>query len=412
MTHLTGLLGLAVILALAWLFSTDRRAIRWSTVAWGLALQFVFAVVVLRTGIGNALLGAAGRFVTHVLSFAYAGSTFVFGTIGASHSQLGTSLAFQVLPIIIFVSAIFAALYHLGIMQRLIQLFALLMRSTLRISGAESVNLSASIFMGQSEAPLSIRPFLAEATRSELMTVMTTGMAHVSGAIMGAYIVYGIEAQHLLAAVIMTAPGTVVVAKMLVPETQLPLTAGSGRLPPDETHRGENLIGAIARGSLDGGRLAFYVAVMLVSFIALVALVNGGFSAAHGWLGAHGVPFPSSLNALLGPLFAPAAWLIGIPWHDALRVGNVLGTRMVLNELLAYSMLGAQKAQLAPRSFTIATFALCGFANIGSIGVQIGGIGALAPTRRNELARLGFRAMLAGTAANLMSAAIVGVLLP
>jgi CNT family concentrative nucleoside transporter len=265
--------------------------------------------------------------------------------------------------------------------------------------------------MGQTEAPLSIRPFLPTLTRSELMTIMTSGMAHVSGGIMAAYILRGIEAKHLLAAVIMTAPGTILVAKMLIPETDMPDTLGHVHLPEAEEHKEENLIGAIARGTIDGGRLAFNVGIMLISFVALVALANGIIGGVHHWLSPHHVPFPTSLDQILGWLFAPIAWLIGIPWHAAPVVGGLLGTRMVLNELIAFSNLGAMKGSLDPRSFTIATFALCGFANISSIGIQIGGIGALIPERRNELARLGLRAMLAGTMANLMSASIVSVLL-
>jgi CNT family concentrative nucleoside transporter len=265
--------------------------------------------------------------------------------------------------------------------------------------------------MGQTEAPLSIRPFLAGLTRSELMTIMTSGMAHVSGGIMAAYILYGIEAKHLLAAVIMTAPGTILVSKMLVPETDMTDTLGHVHLPEGEEYREENLLGAVTRGTIDGGRLAFNVGIMLVSFVALIALINGIFGGFHDWLSPRHIPFPTTLNQVLGWIFAPVAWLIGIPWHSAPLVGNLLGTRMVLNELIAYSNLGALKGSLDPRSFTIATFALCGFANFSSIGIQIGGIGALIPERRNELARLGLRAMLAGTMANLMSASIVSVLL-
>jgi CNT family concentrative nucleoside transporter len=243
------------------------------------------------------------------------------------------------------------------------------------------------------------------------MTIMTSGMAHVSGGIMAAYILYGIEAKHLLAAVIMTAPGTVLIAKMLVPETHVPATLGQVTMPADEAHGEENLLGAIARGTIDGGRLAFNVGIMLISFLALIGLLNGMLGGMSSWLGGHHIPFPSSLNVILGFVFAPVAWLIGIPWHSAHQVGNLLGTRTVTNELVAYSLLGAQKSSLDFRSFTITTFALCGFANLSSIGMQIGGIGALAPGRRNDLARLGLRAMLAGTMANLMSAAIVSVLL-
>ncbi len=399
------------MLLLAWLFSTNRRAIRLRTVAWGVGLQLLFAFAVLRWSFGRDAMSRAGGAVNKLLSYAFAGSQFVFGEFGKQHSSYGSIVAFQVLPTIIFISALFAALYHLGIMQLVIRGFAWCMQRTMRISGAESLNVAASIFMGQTEAPLSIRPFLSSLTRSELMTVMTSGMAHVSGGIMAAYILYGIDAKHLLAAVIMTAPGTILISKMLVPETGTPETLGHVHLPESEEHREENFLGAVARGTIDGGRLAFNVAIMLISFVALVALVNGIFGGVHNWLSPHHIPFPTSLDQVLGWVFAPIAWLIGIPWHAAPVVGNLLGTRMVVNELVAFANLGALKSTLDPRSFTIATFALCGFANFSSIGIQIGGIGALIPERRNELARLGLRAMLAGTMANLMSASIVGVLL-
>jgi CNT family concentrative nucleoside transporter len=399
------------MLLLAWLFSTNRRAIRARTVAWGLGLQILFAFLVLRWSFGRDAMARAGDVVNRLLSYAFAGSAFVFGEFGKQHSSFGSIIAFQVLPTIIFISALFAVLYHLGVMQIVIRGFAWGMQRTMRISGAESLNVAASIFMGQTEAPLSIRPFLPTLTRSELMTIMTSGMAHVSGGIMAAYILRGIEAKHLLAAVIMTAPGTIMVAKMLVPETDVPDTLGHVHLPEAEEHKEENLIGAVARGTIDGGRLAFNVGIMLISFVALVAMANGIIGGMHNWLSPHHVPFPTSLDQILGWVFAPIAWLIGIPWHAAPVVGGLLGTRMVINELIAYSNLGALKGSLDPRSFTIATFALCGFANISSIGIQIGGIGALIPERRNELARLGLRAMLAGTMANLMSASIVGILL-
>jgi CNT family concentrative nucleoside transporter len=273
------------------------------------------------------------------------------------------------------------------------------------------MNVAASIFMGQTEAPLTIRPFLAKATRSELMTIMTSGMAHVSGGIMAMYIAQGIAPQHLLAAVIMTSPGTILVAKMMVPETGVPATEGRVVMPKDELRKEEkeNLIGAIARGTIDGGKLALNVAIMLISFLALVALLDGLLLWTHNLNYMHWVP--GSLGQILGFFFAPVAWLIGVPWHDCGAIGNLLGTRMALNEVIAYIGLGAQKATLAPRSFIIATFALCGFANLGSIGMQIGGIGALVPERRNDLARLGVRAMLAGTMANLISASIAGMFL-
>ena len=407
MARFTGILGLATLLLAAWLGSTHRRAIRWRTVLWGLGLQFLFAYGVLRFQFGQRALAWAGGVINSMLASTYAGTALLFGELGKPNSSLGTIFAFQVLPTIIFISAFFAVLYHIGVMQWVIRGFAWIMQRTMRISGAESLNVAASIFMGQTEAPLTIRPFLAKATRSELMTIMTSGMAHVSGGIMAAYILNGVEAKHLLAAVIMTSPGTILMAKMLVPETETPATAGRVTLPASEEHREENLLGAIARGTIDGGKLAFNVGIMLISFLALVALANSLMAWIHSgiWF------FPSSLNQVMGWLFSPVAWLIGVPWRDAPAIGNLLGTRMVLNEVIAYVALGAQKATLLPRSFTIATFALCGFANLGSIGMQIGGIGALIPERRNELARLGFRAMLAGTMANLMSASIVSLFL-
>jgi CNT family concentrative nucleoside transporter len=414
MGRFTGILGLVTMLGLAYAFSTNRHAIRLKTVAWGLGLQFVFAVFVLRIDAGRQAFQKAGDVVNRLLSYAFAGSQFVFGELGKQGSHLGFYFAFQVLPTIIFIAAFFAVLYHYGVMQFIIKIAAWVMTRVMGASGAESLNVAASIFMGQTEAPLTIRPFLPDLTRSELMTVMTSGMAHVSGGIMAAYIAFGIEPKHLLSAVIMTAPGTLLMAKMLVPETEKPRTAGRVVMNEEEerTEKEENLLGAVARGTTDGLHLALNIAAMLISFLALIALTNGIMGGIHNWLGGHGIFwFPESLEKIFGVLFAPVAWVIGIPWHDCPIVGNLLGTRMVLNELVAFSMLGPQRAVLDPRSFTIATFALCGFANLSSIGIQIGGIGALAPNKKGELARLGIRAMLAGTMANLMSASIAGMLL-
>jgi CNT family concentrative nucleoside transporter len=402
-------LGILAVLLAAYLGSTDRKRIRWRTVGWGLGLQLVFAFVVLRFSYGERGLMWAGGVVKTMLASTYAGTKVVFGPLGVPDGSMGSIFAFQVLPTIIFISAFFALLYHIGVMQLVIRGLAWVMLKTMRISGAESMNVAASIFMGQTEAPLTIRPFLAKATRSELMTIMTSGMAHVSGGIMAMYIAQGVAPEHLLAAVIMTSPGTILLAKMLVPETGVPATEGRVVMPKDELHKEENLIGAIARGTIDGGRLAFNVAIMLISFLALVALLDGVLGWTHGLNYMHWVP--GSLGQILGFVFAPVAWLIGVPWHDCGAIGNLLGTRMALNEVIAYIGLGAQKAMLAPRSFIIATFALCGFANLSSIGIQIGGIGALIPERRNELAKLGVRAMLAGTMANLISASIAGMFL-
>jgi CNT family concentrative nucleoside transporter len=412
----TGILGILAVLGAAYLGSTNRRHIRWRTVAWGISLQILFAFLVLRFDYGQRAMTWAGGVVNNMLAATFAGTRVLFGQLGLPNSgafgnllppNSGSIFAFQVLPTIIFISAFFAVLYHIGLMQIIIRALAWVMLKTMRISGAESMNVAASIFMGQTEAPLTIRPFLKGATRSELMTIMTSGMAHVSGGIMAMYISQGIEARHLLSAVIMTSPGTIVMAKMLVPETEVPATEGRVVIPKDEMHSEENFIGAIARGTIDGGKLAMNVAIMLISFLALVALLDSLLTWIHG-----GLPFvPGSLGQILGYLFAPVAWLIGVPWHDCLAIGNLLGTRMALNEVIAYIALGAQKATLSPRSFTIATFALCGFANLGSIGMQIGGIGALVPERRNDLAKLGVRAMLAGTMANLISASIAGMFL-
>jgi concentrative nucleoside transporter, CNT family len=411
LARFTGLLGLLVFLGIAYGLSTNRRAIRWKTVVWGLGLQVVFAFGVIKWDEGQRILQSVSSVITGLLGHSADGSGLVFGYLGIPSNPLSV-FAFAVLPTIIFVSAFFAILYHIGLMQQIIKVVAWIMQFTMGTSGAESTNVAASIFMGQTEAPLTIRPFLAGATRSELMTIMTSGMAHVSGGIMAAYILFGINAKDLLSAVIMTAPGTILVAKMLVPETEVPATMGIVTMPPNEEHKNENFIGAIARGTIDGGQLAFNVAIMLLAFVALVGLFNAIMLSISNFTWAHGhIPFPHSLNNVLGVVGAPVAWLIGIPWREARVIGNLLGTRTIINEFLAFNELGKLKATLDPRTFSIATFALCGFANVGSIGMQIGGIGALVPNRRNDLAQLGLRAMLAGTMANLMSASIVSMLI-
>ncbi|HUO16647.1 MAG TPA: nucleoside transporter C-terminal domain-containing protein [Verrucomicrobiae bacterium] len=409
MGRFTGILGLLTMLALAYIFSTNRRAIRYKTVAWGLGLQIAFAIFVLRVDFGRRMFAAIGDAATKVLNYSFFGSEFVFGPLGRQNSNIGFIFAFQVLPVVIFICALFAILYYIGLMQIIIRIAAWLMTRIMGASGAESLNVAASIFMGQTEAPVTIRPFLPDLTRSELMTVMTSGMAHVSGSIMAAYFAYGAEPRHVLSAVIMTAPGTILVSKMLVPETEQPKTAGKVvmNIEEEEAEKNENLLGAIARGTGAGLSMALNIGAMLIAFIALIHLLDGMMGGIHSHIGW----FPSTVEGPLGVLLSPVAWLIGIPWHDCPAIGNLLGTRMVLNELVAFSMLGPQRAVLSPRSFTIATFALCGFANLSSIGIQIGGIGALAPNKRGALARLGFRAMLAGTMANLMSASIAGMLL-
>ena len=410
--RLQPLVGLIVIMSIAYSLSTNRRAIDLRTVAWGLSLQMVFALLVLKTAAGQRVFQTLGAAINRLLDFAFVGSSFVFGplgdkvvwprimttVLGQEGARYGVIFAFQVLPTIIFIAALFAILYYFGVMQLVVRAFAIVMRRIMRASGAESLNVAASIFMGQTEAPLTIRPYLPRMTESELMTVMTSGMAHISGGIMAAYILFGIEAKHLLTAVIMTAPGTLMMAKIFVPETEVPETMGTVKLEIERTD--VNVIDAAGRGTSEGLALALNVGAMLISFLALVALVNA-------ILGVAGL----SLQQIFGWVFAPVAWSMGVPWRDAPTIGNLLGTRMALNEFVAYSQLGSLKEMLDPRSFTIATFALCGFANFSSIGIQIGGIGALAPTRRHDLARLGFRAMLAGTLANFVTATIAGFLL-
>ncbi|HEX6213558.1 MAG TPA: NupC/NupG family nucleoside CNT transporter [Vicinamibacterales bacterium] len=419
LSRLQPLIGLVGILGLAYALSTNRRAISLRIVGWGLALQVLFALIVLKTDAGIRAFQWLGNKIQDLLHYSVEGSRFVFGplgdvavwskvmnnTLGAEGGQYAVIFAFQILPTIIFIAALFAILYFLGVMQVIVRLFAVVMNKVMGASGAESLNVAASIFMGQTEAPLTIRPFLARMTQSELMTVMTSGMAHISGGIMAAYIAFGIEARHLLTAVIMTAPGTLMLAKMFVPETETPETLGTVKLQIEKTD--VNVIDAAGRGTAEGLHLAMNVGAMLISFVAMIFLLNGILGAIGNAIGMPGL----SMQMIFGWVFAPVAWSLGVPWRDAAAIGNLLGTRMVLNEFIAFAQLGALKDSLDPRSFTIATFALCGFANFASIGMQIGGIGALAPTRRSDLARLGLRAMLAGTLANFVTAIIVGFLL-
>jgi CNT family concentrative nucleoside transporter len=419
LSRLQPLIGLVGILGIAYALSTNRKAISLRVVGWGLSLQVLFALIVLKTEIGISAFQLLGGKIQDLLHYSVEGSRFVFGplgdnavwarvmtgVLGAEGPQYAMIFAFQILPTIIFIAALFAILYFVGVMQLIVRAFAVVMNKVMGASGAESLNVAASIFMGQTEAPLTIRPFLPKMTQSELMVVMTSGMAHISGGIMAAYIAFGIEARHLLTAVIMTAPGTLMMAKMFVPETETPETRGSVKLQIEKTD--VNVIDAAGRGTAEGLHLALNVGAMLISFVAMIFLFNGIL----GWIGNYiGIP-GLSMQMVFGWVFAPVAWSLGVPWKDAATIGNLLGTRMVLNEFIAFAQLGGLKESLDPRSFTIATFALCGFANFASIGMQIGGIGALAPTRRSDLARLGMRAMLAGTLANFVTAIIVGFLL-
>jgi CNT family concentrative nucleoside transporter len=456
MDRFIGLAGIGAFMALAYALSHRRSAIHWRTVAWGLGLQWIFAVVVLKGATLAGLLGffpfprgagwavlalmflpmALRRFagyenrtlnwslfavtilgllrgnlvgstfdrmrvvVQHLMDYAHAGASFVFGSLSdGPGGKVGMVFAFAVLPTIIFVASIFAVLYYLGVMQWVVGAAARAMGRFLRVSGAESVNVAASILMGQTEAPLTIRPFLTRMTRSELMVVMTAGMAHVSGSIMVAYVqVAHVDIVHLLTAVIMTAPGAVMMAKILEPETEVPET--SGEVKVDIPNHDANVLDAAARGAFEGGQLAFNVAVMLIAFIALIFMINGLMQAIHPGF---------SLEWVLGWVFKVPAFLMGVPWSEAGQVGGLLGKRMVVNEFVAFLDLG-QMATLSTKAKLISTFALCGFANFSSIAIQVGGIGALAPERRGDLARLGLRAMLAGTLANFLSACIAGIL--
>ncbi len=455
MERLMGLVGLLFFLGLAVLMSRHRSAIHWRTVFWAMALQWIFALVVLKGTLIQAFLGflpfprGSGwavfalmflpmllrRFadyrsrplnwtifsvvvlgllrgnlvgaafdrmrqvVEHLMAYGAEGARFVFGGLANPGGSIGLVFAFVVLPTIIFVASIFAVLYYLGVMQWIVSATAKAMGRVLKVSGAESVSVAASILMGQTEAPLTIRPFLARFTRSELMTIMTAGMAHVSGSIMVAYVqIAKVDIVHLLTAVIMTAPGAIMMAKILEPETEKPETEGEVKIEIPNTDA--NILDAAARGAGEGGHLAFNVAVMLVAFIALVALVNGLMKAVHPAF---------TLEAVLGTVFKPFAFVMGVPWGEAGTVGALLGKRMVVNEFVAFIELG-QLPALSVKAKLISTFALCGFANFSSIAIQVGGIGALVPERRGDLARLGLRAMVAGTLANFMSACIAGVL--
>ncbi|HEY0139580.1 MAG TPA: nucleoside transporter C-terminal domain-containing protein [Thermoanaerobaculia bacterium] len=475
MERFVALIGLVLILAIAFAMSNNKRAIRWSVVGWGIGLQVLLAVLILK-GKQIALLfapiappleiwGAALIFILLAVIFAQIakradpgkaraiwivfavvggffllafnlpaflfetmrvivdsligytgkGSEFVFGSVlSKSTGSTGFVFATQVLPTIIFIASIFAILYYLGVMQLIVRFFARIMTRTLGASGAESTSTAASIFMGQTESPLTIRPFIPTLTMSELLVVMVSGMATVSGGIMAAYVLVAkVDIVHLLTASVMAAPAAILLSKMIYPETEVPETGSNVNFEVPKID--VNIIDAAGRGAIEGLHLALNVAGMLIAFIALVALIDGGFGYANSWL--EGINpgiaafFPDSLGMLLGWLFRPIAWAIGVPWNDSVAVGNLLGTRMVLNEFVAFLELGKIGATLHPKSFVIATYALCGFANFSSIAIQIGGIGSLAPSRRGDLARLGLRAMIAGTMANFMTAAIAGMLL-
>jgi CNT family concentrative nucleoside transporter len=437
-------IGLAFIIGLAWLWSTDRRRVDWRLVGGGLALQFVLAVLVLSPP-GQASFGAINDGVKGLLAFSNQGATFVFGRLADSYSlpvggsvvpmpnppteawvqaarrapvavdpntsgfvEVGAWIAFNVLPTIIFFSSLMAVLYHVGVMPRLIRGIAWIMRRTLRTSGAETLSAAGNIFVGQTEAPLLIRPFLEDMTESELMTIMTAGFATVAGGVMVAYVqmlqdIFPDIAGHLLSASLMSAPAALVLAKIMVPEAERSEDSKDVTLEPASTDT--NVIDAAARGAGEGLQLALNVGAMLIAFVALVALINGVL----GWTGGFFGRPDLSLEWLLGAALGPFAYLLGVPWPDAMAVGSLLGIKTVVNEFVAYGTL-SQLELASPRSTLIAVYALCGFANLGSIGIQLGGIGPLCPGRRPALARLAFRAMVAGNLAACMTAAVIGLL--
>ncbi len=418
-----GLMGLAVLIGITWLFSNNRRGIDWKLIATGVGLQIVIACFVLLTAWGASIFDALSRGFVAVLGFTAEGSGFIFGDFSNPESY-GFIFAFQVLPTIIFFASLMSVLYHIGVMQKIVEVMTWAITRVMRVSGAETLAVSANTFVGQTEAPLVIRPYVPKMTASELLTVMVAGMATIAGGVLGAYVLLlgggdpaaqAFYAKHLITASVMAAPATLVVAKILVPETEQPLTMGAVRIEVEKT--AANVIDAAASGAADGLKLALNVGAMLLAFIALIAMLNAPLV----WLGEitglqEVMGRPTDMSALLGVLLAPLAWVIGVPWQDAPTVGGLIGTKVVLNEFVAYVQLGeitrgnVEGVSLTTQGTLIATYALCGFANFSSIAIQIGGIGGIAPNRRAELARFGLRAVLGGTIVTLMTATIAGVL--
>jgi len=412
-----GIFGLLVLLSIAFVFSDKRGSIDWRLVAAGIGLQLLFAVLVILVPGGRQFFEALSSVFVRVISFSLDGAAFIFGSL-ADPSNLGFIFAFQVLPTIIFFASLMGVLYHLGVMQKVVQGMAWVMFKIMRISGAESLSVAANVFVGQTEAPLVVRPYISRMTDSELLTMMIGGMATIAGGVLAAYITMlgGADeaarifyAKHLLSASIMAAPATIVIAKMLKPETQDSLTRGEVRLHVEKT--ATNVIEAAANGAADGWRLALNVGAMLLAFIALIAMIDYPLN----WLGEitgfeAGTGRALSLSTILGFALAPIAWVIGVPWQDAVTVGGLIGEKVVTNEFVAYAHLTEIQQALSPKALLISTYALCGFANFSSIAIQIGGIGGLAPDRRSDLARFGLRAVLGGTLATMMTATIAGVL--
>jgi len=432
-----GLFGLAVLLGIAWLFSNNKRAVNWTLVGTGVGLQIVFAAFVLMTSWGSKIFEGLGAVFVKLIGFTNEGSKMILGGL-ADQDKYGFIFIFHALPTVIFFASFMAVLYHLGVMQWVVRMMAMAITKVMKVSGAETTSVCASVFIGQTEAPLTVRPYIGRMTESELLTMMIGGMAHIAGGVMAVYIgmlagtdvlQQQIYAKHFLAASIMAAPATLLIAKILIPETGTPLTGGKVTLHVERESK--NVIDAAAAGASDGMKLAINIAAMLLAFVALIAMIN----AVIGWFGDLHIPGYQSLNMMLnhgamgeaqtvklnlglilGYVLAPIAWVIGIEWNDAIVAGGLIGQKVVLNEFIAYLQLsqtpvGTGAGAISEHSRLILTYALCGFANFSSIAIQIGGIGGLAPERRADLARFGLRAVLGGSIATLMTATIAGVLI-
>ncbi|GAA0790035.1 NupC/NupG family nucleoside CNT transporter [Hathewaya limosa] len=405
MNKLIGILGLFIFLGIAYLFSNNKKAINWRLVGIGLALQGIFAILVLKIPIGQKFFALLGKIVDKLLSFTGEGAQFIFGNL-LNNKSIGFVFAFQVLPTIIFFSALMGILYYFGIMQVIISVIAKGLAKLLGTSGAETTSAVSNIFLSQNEAPLIIKPYLKDMTTSELFAVMVGGMATVAGSVMAGYVAMGVNASHLLAASVMAAPAGLVISKIMIPEVDEPLTKNTIKLEKDKT--ANNVIEAAANGALEGIQIAINVGGLLIAFVAIIAFLNYTLSFIGGFFGANFL----SLNWLFGKLFSPIAYIMGIPVSDIATAGNLLGQKVVLNEFVAYGNLApliAKKA-LNPKTIMILTYALCGFANFGSIAIQIGSIGSLAPNKRKDVAKLGLRAVLAGTLSAFLTATIAGLL--
>lgn len=402
MERLISLVGLVLMVVVAYAFSSDRKAINWKTVGAGIALQMTLGLLILKTSAGQAVFEWARSFFTNILGYTSEGSKFIFGSL-TQNNKFGFIFFVMVLPTIIFMSSLMSILYHLGVMQVVIKGTAKVMVKVMGTSGAESLSAAANIFAGQTEAPLVIKPFIKTMTNSELMALMTGGMATVAGGVLAAYVGMGIDAGHLLAASVMSAPAALVCAKLMVPETETSKTQGDVKLDLPKTTA--NLIDAAASGAGEGLQLALNVGAMLLAFIALIALLNGTLSWAGEFFGYSNL----SLELIMGYLFSPIAFIMGVPWEDAFSVGTLLGKKLIINEFVAYLDLQEMIPELKERSIIISTYALCGFANFSSIAIQVGGIGTIAPERRQDLAKLGIRSLVGGTLACLMTACIAGI---